>query len=52
VSQALQQLPPGSQQGVLGGTGLHATETDFDALRKHHRWVLCWCDVMCAPQRW
>lgn len=39
VSQALQQLPPGSsQQGVLG-TGLHATETDYDALRKHHRCV-------------
>lgn len=35
VYQALQQQP-GGQPGL---TALHATETDYDALRKHHRCV-------------
>lgn len=34
VSQALQQQQPGGQHGM---SALHATETDYDALRKHHR---------------
>jgi hypothetical protein len=50
VSHALQQQQTGGQQGLAA---LQATETDFDALAKHHRWArgfmpLPWLSSSCC----